>query len=45
MEGLNKNRLAILSALILMMLIAAFSGYRLQVGTGGLTFEPAIFSR
>lgn len=39
MESLNKNRLAILITLVLMMLIAAGSGYRLHVGGGGLTFE------
>jgi hypothetical protein len=39
MNGLSKNRLAMLIALILMMLIAATFGYRLQISTSGLVFE------
>jgi hypothetical protein len=39
MNGLNKNRLAVLVALITMMLIAAGSGYRLQLSSTGLIFE------
>jgi hypothetical protein len=39
MEGLNKNRLAALLALIVMFLIAGGFGYRLHIGTTGLTFE------
>ncbi len=39
MQGLNKNRIILLIAVIAMMLIAAGSGYRLQVGAGGLIFE------
>jgi hypothetical protein len=38
-EGLNKNRVALLIAVIIMLLIAAGSGYRLQLGAAGLIFE------
>jgi hypothetical protein len=41
MEGLNKNRLALLIAVIVMMLIAATAGYKLQIGRAGLVFEPS----
>jgi hypothetical protein len=45
MQGLNKNRLAILFALIVMMLIAGSFGYRLQLGAGGLTFERNVVAQ
>jgi hypothetical protein len=40
-DDLSKNHLAVLIAMILMMLIAAASGYRLQISTSGLVFERA----
>jgi hypothetical protein len=39
MNELSKNRLAMLVALVVMMWIAAMSGYRLQISTSGLVFE------
>jgi hypothetical protein len=39
MLGLNGNRIAVLIALIVMMLIAAGSGYRLQISGNSFTFE------
>jgi hypothetical protein len=39
MQNLNKNQLAILVAVVTMMLIAAASGYRLQLNSQGLVFE------
>jgi hypothetical protein len=45
MNGLNKNRVAVLLALITMMVIAAGYGYRLQLGTTGLIFERNISDR
>lgn len=41
MERLNLNRVVVLIAVIAMMLIAANSGYRLQLSVSGLTFEGA----
>jgi hypothetical protein len=37
----NLNRLAVLVTLVILALIAALSGYRLELGTGGLKFEGA----
>jgi hypothetical protein len=45
MGGLDKNRLAVLVTVILMMLIAAISGYRLELGATGLTFERGTLAR
>jgi hypothetical protein len=39
MNGLRKNQIAMLLALIVMMLIAATFGYRLQISASGLIFE------
>ena len=40
MNSLNKTPIAVLIALVVMMLIAAGSGYRLQISPfGGITFE------
>jgi hypothetical protein len=39
MQDLNKNRIVLIIALLAMVLIAAGSGYRLQVSTSGLIFE------
>jgi hypothetical protein len=39
MKGMDSGRLAALVTLILMLLIAAGAGYRLQIGPTGLTFE------
>jgi hypothetical protein len=39
MNGLSKNNLAMLAALIVMMLITASFDYRLQISAGGLVFE------
>jgi hypothetical protein len=39
MNGISKNNIALLVALIIMMLIAACFDYRLQISTGGLIFE------
>ena len=39
MQGLNKNRVVTLLAIITMMLIAATYGYRLQLGMHGIIFE------
>ncbi len=36
---LNKNHLAGLIALLVMVIVAAHSGYRLHIGPTGLTFE------
>jgi hypothetical protein len=36
---LNKNQLAGLMALLVMVIVAAHSGYRLHIGPTGLTFE------
>ena len=36
---LNKNRLVGLIALLVMVIVAAHSGYRLHIGPTGLTFE------
>ncbi len=36
---LNKNRLAGLLVLLIIVIIAAHSGYRLHIGLTGLTFE------
>jgi hypothetical protein len=36
---LNKNHVAGLMALIVMVIVAAHSGYRLHIGPTGLTFE------
>jgi lipopolysaccharide export LptBFGC system permease protein LptF len=44
MQGLNKNRLALLIAIVAMMVIAACFGYRLQLGAHGLVFERNISS-
>jgi hypothetical protein len=44
-NGLNKNRVAFLIALIAMMLIAGGFGYRLQLSPAGLTFERNISQR
>jgi hypothetical protein len=38
-NGLNRNRLVIVLALVAMMLIAARAGYRLQLSAQGLLFE------
>ena len=38
---MDKNRLAVLLTLIAMMIIAATSGYRLEIGASGLTFEQS----
>ena len=38
-DGLNRNRLLAMIAIVLMLLIAASFGYRLQIGPFGLTFE------
>jgi hypothetical protein len=39
MNGLSKNKVAMLAALIIMMLITAAFGYRLQISSGGFVFE------
>jgi hypothetical protein len=39
MNGLSKNRIAALIALLLMMLIAGAFGYRLQISAAGFVFE------
>ena len=39
---LNKNRLAGLLALLVMVIVAAHSGYRLHIGPTGLTFEQNV---
>jgi hypothetical protein len=39
MNGLSKNKVAMLVALIIMMLITAAFGYRLQISSGGFIFE------
>jgi hypothetical protein len=39
MSGLSKNRVAMLAALIIMILITASFGYRLQISSGGFIFE------
>jgi hypothetical protein len=36
---LNKNHLAGLVALLMIVIVAAHSGYRLHIGPTGLTFE------
>lgn len=36
---LNKNHVAGLVALLLMIIVAAHSGYRLHIGPTGITFE------
>jgi hypothetical protein len=36
---LNKNHVAGLVALLLMVIVAAHSGYRLHIGLSGITFE------
>jgi hypothetical protein len=36
---LNKNHVAGLLALLAMVLVAAHSGYRIQIGPTGITFE------
>ena len=36
---LNKDRLAALVALRVMVMVAAHSGYRLHIGLTGITFE------
>jgi len=38
-SGLSKNKVAMLAALIIMMLITAAFGYRLQISSGGFVFE------
>jgi hypothetical protein len=42
MNGLNKNRLALLVALIVMMLITAGSGYRFEFSPTSFKFERNI---
>ncbi|UVC17081.1 hypothetical protein [Mesorhizobium onobrychidis] len=39
MTKLDVNRLVLVTALILLVLIAAGSGYRLEIGPYGFTFE------
>jgi hypothetical protein len=39
MHNFNLNHLAILIAVLVMLLIAAGSGYRLQLSSDGLLFE------
>lgn len=39
MTKLDVNRLVLVTALILLVVIAAGSGYRLEIGPYGLTFE------
>ena len=39
---LNKNRIAGLLALLVMVIVAAHSGYRLHIGPSGLTFEQNV---
>jgi hypothetical protein len=39
MNDIGKNNIALLAALIIMMLIAAAFGYRLQISTDGFIFE------
>jgi hypothetical protein len=41
MNGLGRNKIAILGALIIMMLITATFGYRLQISSRGFVFERA----
>jgi hypothetical protein len=38
-KHLDRNRVAVLVAILLMLIIAALSGYRLQIGPDRLTFE------
>jgi hypothetical protein len=40
MSKIDVNRLLALMALIAIIVIAAVSGYRLEIGTSGLRFEP-----
>lgn len=42
MNGLSKNQMVVLAALIVMMLIAAAFDYRLQISTEGIVFERSI---
>jgi hypothetical protein len=39
MSGLSKNQIGMLAALIIMMLITATFGYRLQISSSGFVFE------
>lgn len=39
MTKLDTNRLILVAAVVLLVLIAAGSGYRLEIGPSGLTFE------
>ncbi|MBB4261563.1 hypothetical protein GGD64_005613 [Bradyrhizobium sp. CIR3A] len=36
---LNKNHVAVLVSLLVMVMVAAHSGYRLHIGPSGITFE------
>lgn len=40
MSKIDVNRLLALMALVAIIVIAAVSGYRLEIGTSGLKFEP-----
>ncbi|MGY4601250.1 hypothetical protein ACVWXL_008996 [Bradyrhizobium sp. GM22.5] len=42
---LNKNHLVGLIALLLMVIVAAHSGYRLHIGPTGLTFEQNVVAQ
>jgi hypothetical protein len=41
MREFDPNRLMSLAALVIMLLIAAASGYRVSIGSGGLIFDRA----
>lgn len=39
---LNKNHVAALAALLVMVMVAAHSGYRFHIGPSGITFEQNV---
>ena len=44
MTKLDTNRLILVAAVVLLVLIAARSGYRLEIGPYGLTFERGSYA-
>lgn len=44
MENFSPNRLVTLGTIIIGMLIAVASGYRIEISNGGITFEKNVAS-